>query len=267
VTWRAIRSTIPLSESLARLSADGRWLYFYMLSQTDAWGAVEDVEAATREGLAAKIRARCAPLIQISNAKVGDALEEMVGVGRAALYGADGKWYVALPEFDENQPKELIRRRGQPRVPLPDYSGTTPGVSGSTSAQEVEKEKEEKAAKAASSAKSPTADDVRTVYEVWRTERGKTDRRYATASETRRTKIRSRLREFTVDELVRAIRAVALDPWEDRPRHDDLTVIFRSREQVERFLAFADERRQVANGQGNVRTQQHLERLKAEGRL
>ena len=79
-------------------------------------------------------------------------------------------------------------------------------------------------------------DDVRRVYDHWRQARGKTRATYATISEGRRKKIQARLREFSADELCSAIDAVARDPWAERALHDDLTVIFRSREQVERFL-------------------------------
>ena len=88
--------------------------------------------------------------------------------------------------------------------------------------------------------KSPygLSSQVATVYECWRTERGKSDPRYGRISKNRQTKIRARLSDgFSVDELCDAIRGVARDPWEDRPRNDDLLVIFRNREQVEKFLA------------------------------
>jgi hypothetical protein len=82
---------------------------------------------------------------------------------------------------------------------------------------------------------------VQEVYDYWREKRGKTDARYAKRiAPNRRKKIAARLREFTSEELKRCIDGVALDPWEDRPRHDDLPVIFRSQEQVERFIAFTD---------------------------
>lgn len=87
---------------------------------------------------------------------------------------------------------------------------------------------------------NPLRGDVQQVYEHWRTSRKRTRVAYATCSSARRRKIEQRLREFTVAELVAAIDAVALDDWKDRPKHDDLTVIFRSREQVERFLELAD---------------------------
>ncbi len=75
-----------------------------------------------------------------------------------------------------------------------------------------------------------------TVYNHWCVARGKTDPRYQRISDGRRKKIQARLREFTEAELCAAIDAVARDPWPERPHHDDLTVIFRSREQVDRFL-------------------------------
>lgn len=87
---------------------------------------------------------------------------------------------------------------------------------------------------------TPLRGDVQQVYDHWRTARKRTRAAYATCSSARRRKIEQRLREFTVAELVAAIDAVALDDWKDRPKHDDLTVIFRSREQVERFLELAD---------------------------
>ncbi len=100
------------------------------------------------------------------------------------------------------------------------------------------------------SSTSVSTADVQAVYDHWRTARGKSDRRYEKLSDGRRAKIKARLREFPAAELIRAINAVALDPWEDRPRHDDLTVLFRSREQVERFLELAD--KPARNGRHGV---------------
>lgn len=79
----------------------------------------------------------------------------------------------------------------------------------------------------------------RQVYDFWRQERKRTRSSYDTISDGRRKKIDARLKEFSVEELCEAIRGVANDPWEERDQHDDLTVIFRSKEQVERFLGFA----------------------------
>lgn len=81
---------------------------------------------------------------------------------------------------------------------------------------------------------------VREIYGHWRQVCGKTNARYDSISPARRDKIAKRLTEFSADELKRAIDGVALDPWDERPRHNDLTIVFRSREQVERFLGFAE---------------------------
>lgn len=263
MTWRAIQDTVAASESLARVTDFAERLYWRMLAQSDPWGRLP--------GSVTKLRALCVPLLQVTDSDVEAALAELVDVGRARLYEVDHARYCELIEFDENQPADVLGRQGKryaSRYPDPPHTRRQPARRG-VSPAESESESELKTANAVSSANSPTADtdDVRTVYEVWRTERGRTNSRYAKISEARRAKIRTRLREFSVDELVRAVRGVALDPWAERPHHDDITVIFRSREQVERFLSFADERAAVANGHGQSGTVRHLEKLRAEGKL
>lgn len=81
--------------------------------------------------------------------------------------------------------------------------------------------------------------EVRRVYDYWREKRGKTRSNYERISDGRRKKIQARLREFTADDLCRAIDGIALDPWEGRALQDDLTVVFRSTEQVDKFLELA----------------------------
>ncbi len=84
---------------------------------------------------------------------------------------------------------------------------------------------------------STSSPDVRVVYDFWRLERGKTNARYDRISDRREAKLKARLKEFSVEDLCNAIRGVALDPWLERSRHDDLVTIFSNREQVEKFLA------------------------------
>lgn len=74
------------------------------------------------------------------------------------------------------------------------------------------------------------------VYDHWRHARGKTDRRYDRLSPQRRQKIRSRLSEFTVDELKQALDNVAFDQWSERVKHDDVATLFKNRESVDRWL-------------------------------
>jgi len=84
------------------------------------------------------------------------------------------------------------------------------------------------------------AQSIRNIYDHWRKARRKTRSTYDRMSTARRQKIKARLAEFSEAELLRAIDAVAADPWPDRRLHDDITVIFRSGEQVDRFLEMSD---------------------------
>lgn len=87
--------------------------------------------------------------------------------------------------------------------------------------------------------KASPSPDIRRVYDYWREKRGKTRANYARMSDGRRKKIQARLREFSADELCRAIDGIALDPWDGRAMQDDLTIVFRSTEQVDKFLELA----------------------------
>jgi hypothetical protein len=87
---------------------------------------------------------------------------------------------------------------------------------------------------------TPLGSAHKRIYDHWRAARGKTRSTYDTMSTERRRKIAARLKEFTEAQLMQAIDGVGRDPWPDRSKHDDITVIFRSREQVDRFLEMAD---------------------------
>ncbi len=113
-------------------------------------------------------------------------------------------------------------------------------------------EKKEQVQEAPTVKKEPTRPpsqlplEVQTIYDHWRAKRGRTRSSYDTISPARRVKIQARLKEFSAADLMLAIDGVAKDPWPDRGQHDDLTVIFRSQEQTERFLEMA-----TSNGNGS----------------
>ncbi len=243
MAYRAIQDDVAYSGSLAALSAEAERLYWRMLAHSDPWGRIE--------GSAYKLKAKCLPLVEnVTSEAVNSWLDELVAVNRVYVYEHNGKFFAQLVDFDEKQPLDWIRKRGASRYPdpgeipakakdgegrpMPEKAGdgrSTP----ENSRIEVEVEIE-KLGTIVPLGKS----DVQDVYDHWRTERGKRDRRYDRISDARRKKIEARLREFTSVELKRAISAVALDPWDQRPRHDDLTVLLRSREQVYRFLELAE---------------------------
>lgn len=83
---------------------------------------------------------------------------------------------------------------------------------------------------------------INEVYDHWREKCGKADPRYDKIAAARAQKIRARLSDgFPVADLKRAIDAVAADPWPERKKHNDITVIFRSREKVDEWLDRATE--------------------------
>lgn len=112
---------------------------------------------------------------------------------------------------------------------------------------------------------------VTEIFEHWRTVRAHPR---AKLTDGRRRKITARLKRFDAATLCRAIDAVALDVWDERAKFDDLVIVFRSDEQVEKFLELADRANGAyANGVGaeraaRERERRHLDAVAArEGRL
>ena len=105
----------------------------------------------------------------------------------------------------------------------------------------VEKSREEREEKERVSKETPKKpgdeEQIQAIFDHWRERRSKPK---AHLTDGRRTKIRARRAEFSDEALRLAIDGVAFDEWPDRTKHDDLTIIFRNTEQVERFLAMAD---------------------------
>lgn len=78
------------------------------------------------------------------------------------------------------------------------------------------------------------------IHAHWLEVTGRDSRRYKTISRERRAKIRARMREFTVDDLLRVLDTAVADDWEDRHRFTDFKHLYRSREVVEGWLDRAD---------------------------
>lgn len=241
---RMLRKKISRDPQVAQLSDDSKLLFTWAIAHADREGRIP--------GLASWVRGTVVPLEPWTDEHV-DALvsewertvENETGAPKplALRYCVRGEWAIQLLGWTKNQSLKGNERPSELPAPPEELLNSKPELKGSLELNRRGTEQNSRQATPASSATSPptaNGNPIRVVYDHWRTERSRTDRRYERISDARRQKIAARLREFTVDELKSAISAVALDPWEDRPRHDDLTVILRSREQVERFLAFAE---------------------------
>lgn len=156
MAWRAINDTVGHSESLAAVSDLAERIYWRLLAHSDAYGRIPASPSKTR--------AMCFPLLNVSSQDVGEALSELEQVKRILAYEVDGLAAIQLTAFEENQPKEFIRRRGASRLPecptlksgsTPDYirslyklpakssqSRTTPEEGGSSPATREEKRRE-----------------------------------------------------------------------------------------------------------------------------
>jgi len=133
-------------------------------------------------------------------------------------------------EHDTEQSSVSSRTRARTRVPVPVPLEKSSNEDSSTT---------HVADLPALNGSGPERDDVQRVYDRWRAARGKSDARYGKLSEGRRAKIQARLREFSADDLCRALDAVSLDDWDGRAGADDLTQLFRSRERVDHWLELA----------------------------
>lgn len=111
MAWRAISDNIGRSESLAALSDLAERIFFRLVAHSDPYGRLP--------GSPPKLRATCFPLLGCTQDDVGRALCELERVNRIVAYEIDGQEVIQLVGFDENQPKEFIRRRGDTRLPSP----------------------------------------------------------------------------------------------------------------------------------------------------
>lgn len=293
MTWRAIEGSVAISKSLAQLSDFSERVWWRILAQTDAWGRLP--------GDLDKLIALSMPLLAPKPAKVEDALVELEQAGRIVRYTAEGVAVIQVVDFDVHQREATRRRRASvfPDSPANGHSGSfrefpgvsgmvpdDPGVSGSFRVTGQDRTEQDHALSegpevlsdhTVSSTSAPAAlppdkpaATVKAIFDHWKAARGKPR---AGLTDQRRRKIQARLKRFTPDELRTAIDAVALDPWDERAKFDDLAILFRSDDQVERFLELADR----ANGQANGaspeavarnRERAHLDAVAArEGRL
>jgi hypothetical protein len=267
---RLLRKKVSRDERLAQLSDRSALLYLLTIPHLDVEGRIDGRPAWVAENIC--------PAWDWPLTDVERLISEWTATVRpGGRFDPLVLWYVVetgcacqFRGFIKNQPLrrdreapsrlpsppkrllEEIEAAAKPRIATPVNSGQLPAVPGVgtailAGARENGRTLDTSSVLQPHEVQTPASPNghVQEIYDYWRTERGKTNRRYDRISDARRKKIVARLREFTADDLKQAIAAVALDPWAERPRHDDLTIILRSREQVERFLEFAEQSKSV----------------------
>jgi hypothetical protein len=150
---------------------------------------------------------------------------KFVSAGEAAGLGAGEKGF-AKPQVTtsttSSPPAEAPAADQQPTSTVPGPEPETKTTDGfSTTGDPVDPPKGGHTVVAENEFRRPVSVD-RQVYDCWTAERHK--RAGTKFSDGRRAAVQRALKAgYTTDDMFDAIRGMALDPWPDRPRHDDLT--------------------------------------------
>lgn len=118
MAWRAIQDTVGVSETLAELSDRAERIYWRLLAHSDPWGRLNAKPV--------KLRGTCMPLLDVTYPQIGEALLELIAVGRIQVYENAGQASVQIVDFEANQPREAFRKRpAESRFPEPHRNGPT----------------------------------------------------------------------------------------------------------------------------------------------
>jgi hypothetical protein len=150
-------------------------------------------------------------------------------------YCVDDVPCIAIPNFTKYQ--HVHPREASSKLPAPPASrekarqgGVKPG--GLSSLRTLKPSGPSESSPHGDSSSSHSRIDVQTVWDAWTTATG---RKRATLDDKRRKLIVGRLREFSVDDLVAAVRGWKHDPWPDRARQNGIHILLRDASQVEKF--------------------------------
>lgn len=113
--WRAIDRRITQSWDVAQLSTLGKLLFTWGIVCADNWGILEDDPGAIKLAILAGVRC--------TRAQIEKQLQAMEKRGMIWRYTPNGYGpLIQFRNFDDYQPKELLRKRGRPKYPVhPDW--------------------------------------------------------------------------------------------------------------------------------------------------
>ncbi len=227
---RSLSTRFWCDEDLVDLPRDDRLLFAGLWCMADREGRLEDRPRRIRLEL-----------------HLGDdydieaGLSRLVGRGKVVRYAVGGSAYMGIPSFAKyghphpterrsvipGEPNEVHGNLSEPNEVHGGLSESQPCPSITSSTSSTSSNSEDVA-----NATSPPV-VPQELFELWRLETGHLAAKF---TDERRRKIAARLREgFSEEELCDAVRGIALDPWPERVLHNDLTQVFRSGAQVEKF--------------------------------
>jgi hypothetical protein len=239
---RTLKPEIWSDQRFALLSRDAQLTFIGLITQADDHGRCQ---ADPR-----LLRSRLWPIDEeLKTSKVDSWVKELERSKLIGLYLVDGERFAILAGWDKNQ---RIDNAGKPRWPDPPpdlFSATCgefPQVSatrgeipldrGSRIEDRGKDQGEDQGVSVPDNPVDPAEEEaVLKVFDhyvmVWK------KARYSLTTQ-RKKKIVTRLKEFTADDLCRAIDAMAADDWVDRPKYCDLADhCLVSQEKVEQWLS------------------------------
>lgn len=236
---RSVHPAICTSETMARLSFEAQVCFIRLWTHCDDEGRCEDRPVVLAATLFAANE-------EITSEELEVWLSELESAGCIQRYQVAGKNYLSVGSWHQWQKPQKPRKSEIPAPPDPDsYTAPVLVVEGYASGEgEGVGVGEGKTIVEQSSTSltlldehSISDDPVTIIFNEWKEATGHTK---AKLSDDRRRLIRRALANYSLDELVDAVKGVTLSKFhmgdnENQTRYDDIQVILRNAKQIERF--------------------------------
>lgn len=232
---RTLKPEIWQDEAFGELTHQAQLLFIGLITQADDEGRLK--------GSPSLIRSQVFPYKHGMHLDSVEAwLEELEEASLIERYDVGGRPFINLPTWHRHQrvshPSESLIPTPSPNgsAPDPEHSGGAPESSGAAR-EDVHREGKGREGNK-ETATSASADRVLAIFNAWIDATGRTSR--TVLSTKRRRLIRKALEDYTVDELVAAVRG-----WRHSPHHrgenktstvyNDIELLLRDAEHIERF--------------------------------
>ena len=229
---RTIKPEFFTSESVCSVSPLARLLFIGMWCEADRSGRMKWKPQTL------KIR-----YLPVDNCDIEKLTEELCEEGMIKIYEVDGGKYCQIPAFELHQ--VINNRERESDLPPPPIDAC-PRVKAEGRKEGKGKEGREGKGKEGKELSPSAQSDVREVFDFWHSTLNKTPKHQLT--DNRKKAINARLKEFSVNDLKTAIIGCSKSAYHmgKDPRanpeckvYDDLTLIMRNPENVNRFMGYA----------------------------
>lgn len=225
---RTLKPTVWESEQLGEVSVEARLLFIGLITQADDEGRMK--------GSPKLVKSWVFPYDDFTSGDIAEWLRELSGEGLIHWFEVGGKQFIELPTWHKHQRVSHAAESQLPSHKEADsevLANPPEDVCREGKGREGNKERKGKEPPGETGGEISSS-DVRDVFEYWQQKLGK---QRAHLTDTRREKIKARLKDgTTLDEMRQAIDGCAGSEFHRSNGHTDLELILRSRDQVEKFI-------------------------------